>query len=103
MGIYRSKAAVQKFPDRVGYGRPDGMTSYERQETAMRRPGRASGPVHRSGPLWYDPALDIAEDPARMLLAPAPGFHIRLRRMVRSVMLLAASASMTPALPALLG
>ena len=63
----------------------------------------ASGPVHRRGPVWHDPALLQLDDPEAYLMAPATAFYARAARTMRAAILLCASASMTPALPALFG
>ncbi len=65
--------------------------------------GSLAGPVHRRGPTWHDPALLTVSDPAKHLMAPAVAFHDRVTRMLRAAVLLVASASMTPALPFVLG
>ena len=74
-----------------------------RRETRKLYRGGMAGPVHRKGPLWYDPRLEDADDPAEQLMRPAVEFRTRLARCLRAMVLLVASAAMTPALPALLG
>ena len=73
-----------------------------RNRNRSRRNGGA-GPVHRAGPMSHDAILWDVEDPAAHLMAPATEFYARARRVARSGFLLAASFSMTPALPALFG